>query len=278
MKHIIISYAAKQAGKTTSATALYGYYLTSLGIIPNCHFDPSGRMSVVYNKKTNEGIIYDIDDNSPEMVDFNSKNVWGYVKHESFATALKDSIVSLFGIKREYIYGTDEDKNRATHIKWSDVWNLLSEDRQRSIERKWLGEIRNFPKFLTIRELCQVFGTDMCRVIDEDCHLRSAVNKLISGTQTIGLILDGRFDNEFFYFDKPEAKELLGDTKVWRVKYTRNSSPDNPPGEQGLPEVDESLYDLVIDNRKMDVLKKNEIFIDFFIKAGVLSKTGVSKE
>lgn len=271
MKHLIISYAAKQAGKTTGATALYGYYLTSLGVTPNAHFDDNGRMSVVYNKKTNEGIYYDIDDDSPEMVDFNSKNVWGHIKHESFATALKDSIVSLFGIKREYIYGTDEDKNRATHIKWDDVFPLLTQ------ERAMRNEYKSGTN-LTIRELCQVFGTDMCRAIDEDCHLRSAVNKLITGTQTISLIPDGRFSNEFFYFNKPEAKELLGDTKVWRIKYTRNSALDNPPGEQGLPEVDESLYDLVVDNRNITVLEKNEIVVDFFIKMGVLSKTGVSKE
>lgn len=271
MKHLIITYGAKQSGKTTSATAIYGYYLTSLGIIPNAHFDDDGRMSVVYNKKTNEGIYYDIDDNSPEMVDFNRKNVWGHIKHESFATALKDSIVSLFGIKREYIYGTDEDKNRVTHIKWNYVLPLLSERRYEKNEYK-MGT------YLTIRELCQVFGTDMCRAIDEDCHLRSAVNKLIQESADICLIPDGRFSNEFFYFDKPEAKELLGDTKVWRIKYTRNSAPDNPPGEQGLPEVDESLYDLVVDNIDISVLEKNDLVINFFIEKGVFSKTGVSKE
>lgn len=270
MKHLIITYAAKQAGKTTTATAIYGYYLTSLGVTPNAHFDDNGRMSIVYNKKTNEGIYYDIDDNSPEMIEFNKKNVWGHVKHESFATALKDSIIALFGIKRKYIYGTDEDKNRMTHIKWDDVFPMLSQERAMRNEHKSGTN-------LTIRELCQVFGTDMCRVIDEDCHLRSAVNKLIEYGSDISLIPDGRFSNEFFYFDKPDAKQLLGDTKVWRIKLLRNSHPDNPPGEQGLPEVGESLYDLVVDNRNISVLEKNEIIINFLIDKGVLSKSSVER-
>lgn len=268
MKHLIISYAGKQAGKTSSCTAMYGYLLCSKGIIPNCNFDPSGRMSVVYNKDTNEGIYFDIDDNSPEMVEFKQKNVWAHIKHNSFADALKESIIRLFGISRDLIYGTDEDKNTLTHIMWDDVFPLLTQERA----------IKNAHKAgtaLTIRELCQVFGTDMCRAIDENCHLRSAVQQSILDNPEVGYIPDGRFANEFFYFDTNEAKGLLKGTKVWRVKYTRNSHPDNPPGEQGLPEVDNSLYDLVIDNHNMTTLEKNEIFINFFIENGVLCKTGV---
>lgn len=278
MKHLIVTYAARQAGKTSGCTVVYGYHLASLGVVPNANIDPNGRMSVIYNKKTNEGIYFDIDNDSPEMIDFKSKNVWPHIKHASFADALKDSIVKLFSVDRKLIYGTDDDKNTITHIEWKLVLPFLSEDRIRNIERKWLASNKPFPKYLTIRELCQVFGTDMCRSIDENCHLRSAVSSLIKDNPTIGFICDGRFENEFFYFDSPEAKKLLGDTKVWRIKYTRNSSPDNPPGEQGLPDVPEDRYDLVIDNRNISVLEKNDILINFLIKNDVLSAKAVTKE
>lgn len=271
MKHLICTYGAGQSGKTTSATVLYGYYLTSLGIIPNCNIDPNGRMSIIYNKSNNNGIYFDIDDNSQEMIDFKSKNVWAYIKHVSFADALKESIVKLFGIKRELIYGSNDDKNTKTHIKWANVWSFLSTKRQNQIQSKWVDPLQA----LTVRELCQVFGTDICRSMDIDCHLRSALNLLKSEDPDIGICPDGRFDNEFFFFNTDEAKELLGDTKIWRVKYTRNAHPNNVPGEQGLPEVDENLFDLVIDNRDLTVLQKNEIFINFFINKGVLPHTGV---
>jgi hypothetical protein len=228
-------------------------------------------MSVIYNKTNNNGIYFDIDDNSQEMVEFKSKNVWAYIKHVSFADALKEGIVKLFGIKQELIYGSNDDKNTKTHIQWKNVFKFLSQERRDKLNHK------NLEDFLTIRELCQVFGTDICRSMDIDCHLRSAVNLLKSEDPNIGICPDGRFANEFFYFDTDKAKALLKGAKVWRVKYTRNSHPDNPPGEQGLPEVDDSLYDLVIDNHSMTTLEKNEIFINFFIEKGVLCKTGVKK-
>lgn len=268
MKHLIVTYGAKQSGKTTSMTAFYGYYLTGLGVFPNVNIDPSGKMSVIYNKKTNEGIYFDVDDVSPAMLAFKADNIWAHIKHASFADALKESIVALFGVQRSHIYGTDEDKNRATPVKWDNALPFLSEERYDKNKHK-------SGTFLTIRELCQVFGTDICRELYQNCHLRSAVDKLAADNTNIGFIADGRFDNEFFYFDTDEAKELLGDTRVWRVKYTRNAHPDNPPGEQGLIEVDESLYDLVIDNKDLTTLQKNEIFINFFINKGVLPHTGV---
>lgn len=279
MDHLIISYSAKQAGKTTSCTAFYGYYLTQLGVIPNANIDPNGKMSVVYNRNTNEGIYFDIDDDSPEMVEFKRRNVWQHIKHSSFADALKNSIVSLFSIDKKLIYGTDEDKNTLTHIRWADAFKLMSPERVAKIQshhRTFEGLGLKPPEFLTIRELCQVFGTDICRTLDLKCHLRSAVSTLLTDNPTVGYIPDGRFENEFEYFDSEEAKKLLGKTKVWRIKYTRNSSVDNPPGEQGLPEIDNSRYDLVINNSNgMSVLEKNAIFIDFFIKQGVLSSGSI---
>lgn len=280
MKHLIVSFGAKQSGKTSSATAFYGYLLTSLGIFPSVTFDASGKMYIIYDKKSNEGIHFDIDDVSPEMIKFKEKNIWGHIKHVSFADALKESIIRLFGVKREHIYGTDEDKNRLTNVKWANVWAFLSEERKRSLEDFWLrcsGLGIKISECLTIRELCQVFGTDICRIIDHYCHVRSAIDKLIIDDPEYGYIPDGRFDNEFEYFELPETKEMLGDTRVWRVKYTRNSALNNPPGEQGLPEIDESRYDLVIDNKNLTVLEKNEIFINFFIEKGVLPTAGITK-
>lgn len=270
MKHLIISYGAKQCGKSTSLAAMYGYYLTSLGVIPNANFDEKGRMSVIYNQDTNEGVYFDVDDNTESMLDFRKKHVWPHIKHASFADALKDSIVKLFGIKRHLIYGTDDDKNTITHIQWDKVLPILSQERQ----------VKNSHKAgsnLTIRELCQVFGTDLCRTIDENCHLRSAVNQLVLDSPIIGFIADGRFENEFRYFDTKEAKQLLNGTKIWRVKYIRNSSPDNLPGEQGIPEVNNSEYDLCIDNTNMTTIEKNEIFINFFIDNRVLQKSNVER-
>jgi hypothetical protein len=61
MKNLIVLFGTKQSGKTTSATAVYGMHLVNKGILPNVNFDANGRMSVVYDKGTNNGIEFDID-------------------------------------------------------------------------------------------------------------------------------------------------------------------------------------------------------------------------
>lgn len=267
MKHLIIIGGTKQSGKTTSAAALYGYYLTSKGIIPNFSFDPSGRMSVVYNKKTNEGIYFDIDDNSPEMLTFKEKNVWPHIKHVGFADALKDSVCKLFSIPRELIYGTDAQKNTLTKIKWTDIKAFLPEYKKTE---------ENYAKiYLSVRELMEIFGTDVCRTFDYNCHIESGYKSLLRDNPDIGIICDMRFDNEFEYFDK--IKEENPEFKIWFVKLKRQPFKSTSTSEQGLPGIDDSRYDLIISNENIGIDKKNEIIINFFIKQGVLSKTGVEK-
>lgn len=266
MKNLIIIGGRKQSGKTTAAAAIYGYYLTSKGVIPNCHFDDNGKMSIVYNKKTNEGIYFDIDDNSPEMVSFKEKNVWTHVKHVGFADILKNSVCDLFSIPRELAYGTNDQKNSLTHIKWKDIKDFLPEYKKTR---------ENYAKeFLSIRELLEIFGTDVCRKFDDNCHIKSGYASLLESNPDIGIICDMRFDNEFEYFDQIKKNSKF---EIFFIKLKREAFKSEALSEQGLPGIDEGRFDLVVDNRNISVIEKNEIIIDYLIDKGVLSKSSVER-
>ena len=129
MKHVILFVGSLQSGKTTSAAAIYGYHLTQLGLIPNCSFDENGRMSIIYDKNTNTGIYLDIDTEDQQIIDFMKQNFWGHVRHFSFATQLKESIINLFSIDRKALYGSNDDKNKETHLLWDNVLPMLSPER-----------------------------------------------------------------------------------------------------------------------------------------------------
>lgn len=268
MKHVILFVGSLQSGKTTSAAAIYGYYLTQLGLIPNCSFDEDGRMSIVYNKNTNEGIHLDIDTEDQTILKFMEDYFWGQIKHFSFATQLKDSIIKLFSIDRKCLYGTNEDKNKETHILWDNVLPLVSPKRRKDLS-KYSGTK------MTGRHLMQIFGTDICRAIDESCHIRSAFSSAKQVNPDIAIFPDGRFEDEFTFFD--DMKKSQNDFKVWTIKLKRMKFKTNDPMEQGAPGIPDSRYDLVIDNENMSIIDKNEKLINFLIKNNVLSTTTVER-
>lgn len=267
MKDLIVLYGKKQSGKTTSATAIYGYYLTQKGVLPNAEFDEDGQMSVVYNKEKNEGIIFDIDSREDYMLDFYAKNVWPHIKHQSFADALKQSCINLFSLNPKLIYGTNEDKNQNTHILWSDLSALIPEHSVR------YQELKNKTGYVTHRELLEVFGTEICRTIDSLCHIRSAYTQLQRTNPTIGIIPDGRFMNEFDFFYKLKHQKKNG-TKVHLIKHKRSVFQSTAQSEQEIENIPDEKFDLVVPP-EMNIVDKNKFVINFLIKNKVLNSSGV---
>lgn len=74
---------------------------------------------------------------------------YGY-RRIAFADRLKEAVSIIFSVPREHLFGTEEDKNRLTAVRWIDL---------REVDRKE----RSDPEFLTVRELMQTFGTEVCR-------------------------------------------------------------------------------------------------------------------
>lgn len=259
MKNLIVLFGAKQSGKTTSANAIYGLHLVNKGILPNINFDTDGRMTVVYDKSTNNGIEFNIDSDEEHMLRFFKQNVWAHVKHSSFADALKNSCSQLFGIPLKLMFGTNEDKETKTHIQWESLHKLLPQHAHKT------GP-------MSVRELLEVFGTDICREFDENCHVASAEYSLHLANPTIGIIPDGRFANEFEHFEK---KRDNGNDYIHLIKLTRNPHKSSAKSENGLSSISDDRYNLVIDNQDITVNEKNAILIDYLVNNGVLSNSGV---
>ena len=268
MKHVILFVGSLQSGKTTSAAAIYGYHLTQLGLIPNCSFDENGRMSIIYDKNTNTGIYLDIDTEDQQIIDFMKQNFWGHVRHFSFATQLKESIINLFSIDRKALYGSNDDKNKETHLLWDNVLPMLSPERYDQLKH-------NSGKKMTGRQIMQIFGTDICRAMDKSCHIRSAFTAAKEANPDIAIFPDGRFEDEFEYFEN--LKKAQSEYKVWLIKLKRMKIKSDDPMEQGAAGIKDSRYDLVINNENMTTLDKNEKLIDFLTSRGVLLSYNIER-
>ena len=264
MKHLIQFFGSLQSGKTSSAGAIYAFEMVKNGIVPVIKFN-NGKMYIVYDKKSNEGSLFDIDTEDQKLIKFMQNNVYQFVKHINLATNLKESLKTLFGISHESLYGTNEEKNRTTHIPWANMLKLMPPE----VKEKYYNRINDY---MTGRELMQVWGTDICRTLDNDCHIKSGINQIIKANPNIGIIPDGRFANEF---EIVNALKNNSNFKVWQIKLKRNPIKSNVKAEQAAPEIDESRYDLVIENSEMTVDEKNQVVIDFLIEKGVLEMKGI---
>lgn len=263
--HIILLCGSKQSGKTTAATAIYGYHLTQVGAIPNAQIDESGKMSIVYDKESNKGIYFDIDSMDPDFLRFKRTYCDKYVNHVGFADQLKLTCANLFQLDYKKITGTNAQKQELCDITWGNIYKTLSSSNVKNI-KKIYGQ-QEPESLLTNRQFMEIFGTLVCREIKEDCHVLSAYNRIKLMDSEIVINTDCRFYNEFCIFEK--------DPDVIKIRLLRDTEKSNAPSERGLDGVDESRFDLVIDNRDMSMQEKNNKIIDFLISKNVLSKKDI---
>jgi hypothetical protein len=71
-------------------------------------------------------------------------------KKVAFADRLKEAIHLIFDVPREWLWGSDEDKQKLTKVAWNDFENFDKTDKDDNI-------------FLSVRELMQIFATEVCR-------------------------------------------------------------------------------------------------------------------
>lgn len=113
----------------------------------------------------------------------------------SFATPLKEFLINVFGIKKEQCWGSDEEKNTPTTIKWSDL--PLPKD---IINQLYFKSTKNFTSnlddYMSGRQLMEVFGTHICRKMSPNCWVDSSKRYCQSINKDFVFITDARFPNE----------------------------------------------------------------------------------
>ena len=88
------------------------------------------------------------------------------VKVFHFVDELKEASSNLFNLDRKKLYGTDEQKNEFTHYTWEN-WSKIFKTSPPSQN-----------EFMTHREWMQYFGTEFCRTLDPNMHVKNTLSKI----------------------------------------------------------------------------------------------------
>lgn len=284
MGKIVAFSGKKQAGKNTAANFLFGLEMWSIldpeskePLISTFRIDDKGRLIIPVDFGPDKGGvrdgIFDPTSRSPFVQTFLNAHVWPYVKLYSFADILKELGITLFGLSEEQCYGTNEEKNTYTKLRWSDMptfnWDTQNKRKLAFNQVKALGfnlsETWSPDDYMTGREFMQYFGTDICRKMYGDIWANATVNRIIREESGIGIITDCRFPNEV---------KAVKDAGGVVIRLTRSvHSVDEHSSEKALDKdvYDWSNFDAVVDNANMTIQEQNEAIFSELTRLGVIN-------
>ena len=246
----------KNSGKNTLSNFLHGYQLRANNLIEDFSMDEGGKLHVTY--EGGKSGLLDVERQDPQFAIWASAGMWPYVKSYAFAHPLKEMCINLFGIPRECLYGTDEQKNTVMpHLLWENMPGVISTNKlqtsslQSSYEwgiNELIGDIKNLgfilhePGPMTARQFMQFLGTEVMRKMYSPVWTNRCLTQINDEESALAIITDVRFDNE--------AEAILAaDGKV--IQLTRGITGDGHDSEKG---VSSHLVSSVLDNANLDLV------------------------
>jgi len=235
---IICLSGKKQSGKNTAANYILGSYLLSMRQITCFRLDKFGILHCNANShefEVKEG-------------EFNTIFKDLKIKVYSFADYLKEFCIDVYGLTYEQCYGTDQQKNSPTNLKWRDMPTY--NEKHDTKFREYMN-MDPLPEFMTARQVLQYFGTDIVRKMFSDAWVRATINKINREKPKIAIITDGRFPNEISGINSAGGKTL-------RLLRNVNKDNDQHKSEIALDDFPLNKYTLVVDNQNMSIEQQCE--------------------
>lgn len=247
----IIGFAGKkQSGKSTCCNFLLGLKLHEHGICQNVSINKEGNIIVsdIFGEKVS-GV--DWIPLTPEYVDVSQLlHNFDPCKVYAFADPLKEFLINVFGIRREQLYGSDNEKNSETHLRWENMPGVITPQDLDYLEfdgkviadynLEELGLIKHEPGPMTAREVMQFFGTEVCRKMYGNVWTDTMKRMIKAGGAQLSLISDVRFDNEVHSI-KEDNGIIIG---LRRDMYSSDHASE---------QINFDLCDYVIDNQNMSM-------------------------
>jgi hypothetical protein len=144
--------------------------------------------------------------------------------------------VEFFGLTSNQVYGTDEQKNTETHMRWKDMPFIP--------DSLWMvnaGAARDTN--MTAREFMQYFGTNVMRQMYGPIWVEHTINTILSEQTELAIVADVRFPNEV------EAIQNAGGAVI---RLTRSKLKDSHDSETALDKskYEWSNFDHIVDNSR----------------------------
>jgi len=171
------------------------------------------------------------------------------------ADSLKEVAISVLGLKREQAFGTDEDKNSKTSLRWQDMPGIITqaELKKKGFNKKQaelLGLSVHRAGYMTAREVLQYVGTDIFRKMNSNVWIDTLFRNIEEEDSEVALVSDVRFENEIKGIQE-RGGFVIGLTRDPYEKQDRHASEAEIENCLGLCNV-------TIDNTTLSIPEQNE--------------------
>lgn len=242
-KLTVVIAGQRQSGRTTLARYIVTEFL-------NCKI---GKKRFTLEKMGKEYNIVDtFNNNEPvyaELSDPDDKNIanaYG-VKIYNFEDPMKRICIDVFGLDNIQCYGSEDDKNTATHLSWDD---LPPEIRERySRPRRGSGGLKPASGFMTAKEVMHVFSNDICRRWDVNCWARGLYSAIKQDDFELAVVTNATYPNEVTLGTEIGSKV---------IRLLKSHGDHISEAEEALGQVPLGEFSLVIDNNNMTVAETNK--------------------
>lgn len=174
----------------------------------------------------------------------------------SFADPLKQTIcIDLLGLTEHQCYGSDDDKNSLTNIKWKSMpdYNI-----------SWTFSKDHDPSgFMTARQVMEFVGTRIFREIKQDIWVDATIRRIQKDSYDLAIILDTRF---------PDEVDAILNAGGYVIRLARDPFHSYSEPEIALDpdRYDWSKFSLIIDNTNMNEAGKNSLISKFITENNIL--------
>jgi hypothetical protein len=264
----------KQSGKDTTANFILGAVMKKHKLISGFNITDKGKLHIddFLGCKDDGGIFdYDSTRRGPKLL---KKDLEGIIKLYSFADFLKEVCMKMFGLTYQQCYGTDEQKNSLTALRWEDMPGVITDDGCDLYGD--VVEAHNKPGMyseqysrlmvwssgkMSARQVLQFTGTEIFRKMYPDCHVNATHAKIKEDNPEIAIIRDTRFVNEV-------EGTLDRDGLVLRFLRDPNNGTDKHASETSLDDYPQEKFSFVLDNRDMGIEEQNIAVANFLNEKG----------
>lgn len=224
-------------------------------------------------------------DTAARFVKRNAELFWGDSQHAweepplvvtlYFGGPMKDFAENWLGVEHHKLWGTDEQKNELTHVRWQDLPHydrLAREIGVRLVRRygcfvaTWPEEHERIPTGpMTGRQLLQQIGEEMFLTMNPriwtGCFKRDF--EAFSGTDGMVLVADPR---------KPEQIDTIHELGGKVIRFSRDpyASADRHISEIALDvgNYDQRNFDAIIDNANLSIRETHAQVLELLIRWG----------